>query len=443
MSSSKSGRDMSDSSKPGVSGNMSQSAKYYALFILTIVYAFNFIDRQILVILQPLIKAELDLSDTQLGLLSGIAFAFLYTVLGIPIARLADRSNRRNIISIALTVWSAMTIVCGYAQNFVQLLLARMGVGVGEAGGSPPAHSMISDMFTAEKRATALAVYSAGLYLGVVVGFSLGGYFGEMFGWRKTFLLVGAPGILLAGILFLTVKEPQRSVAHSKEDAPTFRDTMRRLTKLKSFPLFALGCAMSAFVSYGTSNFMPSYMVRYHDVPLTEIGFLLAITGGGGGIVGTFLGGYLTDRVGKHDPRWYLWLPGLTAVTAVPLGLFVFNTDNTSLMLIVYFVFAVLGTLYLAPSIAVAHRLVDPRMRAMTSAILFFILNMIGLGAGPFVVGALSDTIGSITGSDGLRAALTIGACVALVKGYLFWAAGKKLPDDIAATEKMAEQKEG
>lgn len=430
---------MSDISKPAVTGNMSQNAKYYALFILTIVYAFNFIDRQILVILQPLIKAELDLSDTQLGLLSGIAFAFLYTVLGIPIARIADRSNRRNIISIALTVWSGMTIVCGYAQNFAQLLLARMGVGIGEAGGSPPAHSMISDMFTAKKRATALAIYSAGLYLGVVVGFSAGGYFGEVFGWRNTFLIVGAPGILLAVVLMVTVREPQRPAGHRKEDAPSFMDTMKRLRTLKSFPLFAFGCAMSAFVSYGTSNFMPSYMVRYHDVPLKEIGFLLAITGGGGGIIGTFLGGYLTDKIGKHDPRWYMWLPGLTAVAAVPLAIYVFNSDNTSMMLTVYFCFAVLGTLYLAPSIAIAHRLVDPRMRAMTSAILFFILNMIGLGGGPVIVGMISDGIGAYTGEDGLRMALTIGASVALVKGYLFWAAGRKLPEDIKATESVAE----
>ncbi len=433
---------MSDSSKSAMAEDISSSAKYYALFILTIVYAFNFVDRQILVILQPLIKADLDLSDTQLGLLSGIAFAFLYTVLGIPIARLADRSNRRNIIAIALTVWSGMTVVCGYAQNFFQLLLARMGVGIGEAGGSPPAHSMISDMFTAQKRATALAVYSAGLYLGVVIGFSLGGFFGETFGWRTTFLLVGAPGILLAVILMLTVKEPKRTEAQTTEDAPSFGDTMKRLKQLKSFPFFALGCAMSAFVSYGTSNFMPSYMVRYHDVPLTEIGYLLAATGGGGGIIGTFLGGYLTDRVGKHDPRWYLWLPGITAVAAIPLAIYVFNTDNTPMMLTVYFFVAVLGTLYLAPSIAIAHRLVDTRMRAMTSAILFFILNMIGLGGGPFIVGMLSDMISSMSGSDGLRAALTIGACVAFIKGYLFWMAGRKLPDDIALTESLIRAKE-
>lgn len=433
---------MRDTHEPAITAEMSQSAKYYALAILTIVYVFNFIDRQILVILQPLIKAELDLSDTQLGLLSGFSFAIFYTVLGIPIARLADRSNRRNIIAIALTVWSAMTVLCGMAQNFMHLLLARMGVGVGEAGGSPPAHSMISDMFTAEKRATALAIYSAGLYMGVVVGFSVGGYFGETFGWRQTFLIVGLPGILLALILWATVKEPPRTAA-AKKDAPGLKETFSHVLTLKSFPLFAFGCAMSAFVSYGTSNFMPSYMVRYHDIPLTEIGLLLGLTGGGGGIVGTFLGGYLTDRIGGKDPRWYMWLPGLTAVAAIPLAIYVFNTDNTLMMLITYFVVAVLGTLYLAPSIAVAHRLVHPRMRAMASAILFFVLNLIGLGLGPVAIGVISDTATSMTGEDGLRIALTIGACVALIKGYLFWDAGRKLPADIEATKHLSDPKAG
>lgn len=431
------GRRMNDINTQAGSKELSEHVKWYTLAILTIVYAFNFIDRQILVILQPLIKAELDLSDTQLGLLSGFSFAIFYTTLGIPIARLADRSNRRNIIAVALTAWSAMTVISGMAQNFTQLLLARMGVGVGEAGGSPPAHSMISDMFAAKKRATALAIYSAGLYLGVLVGFTLGGYFGELFGWRKTLFMVGAPGILLAVILWLTVPEPPRPASSAGKSAPGFIDTLKSVLALKSFPYIAFGCALSAFVSYGTSNFMPSYMVRYHGIPLSDIGFLLGITGGGGGIIGTFLGGYLTDKVGKVDARWYLWLPGITAIASIPLGVTAFNTDNTTLMLICYFTFAVLGTLYLAPSIAVAHRLVTPRMRAMTSALLFFTLNLIGLGLGPVAIGALSDLLREINGQESLRMAITIGVFIAFLKGYLFWVGGKKLPADLARTEAL------
>lgn len=425
---------MRDTKVTESSNELSERVKWYTLAILTIVYAFNFIDRQILVILLPLIKAELNLSDTYLGLLSGIAFALFYTILGIPIARLADRSNRRNIIAIALTAWSAMTVVSGMAQNFIQLLFARMGVGIGEAGGSPPAHSMISDMFKAKQRATALAIYSAGLYLGVVIGFSAGGFLGETFGWRNTFFIVGVPGVLLALILWLTVPEPPRPKTVVGETGPTFFETLSHVLALKSFPFIAIGCSLSAFISYGTSNFMPSYMVRFHDFPLTEIGLWLGITGGGGGIIGTFLGGYLTDKIGKKNPSWYLWLPGVTAVAGIPFAVYAFNTDNTPMMLTSYFITAILGTLYLAPSIAVLHRLVHPQMRAMTSALLFFVLNLIGLGAGPVVIGMLSDGFGN------LRIALTIGAGVALVKGYLFWAGGRKLPADIEATENLSSE---
>jgi predicted MFS family arabinose efflux permease len=424
-----------DASKPKA---LSNGMRNWTLFILTIVYAFNFIDRQILVVMQEAIKTELGLSDTQLGLLSGFSFAIFYVSVGIPVAYWADRANRRNIISIALAVWSGMTALSGLAQNYTQLLLARIGVGVGEAGGSPPAHSMISDMFKPKQRSTALAIYSAGLYLGVVIGYGSGGILSEEFGWRNTFFIVGIPGVLLAILLRFSVKEPARGTFESLslEDKPSFKETMVALFKLKSFPYFAFGCAMSGFVSYGTSNFVPSLMVRYHDMAPGEIGITLAATGGVGGMIGTFLGGYLTDRIGAKDVRWYLWLPGLTAVLAIPFMMWAFQTDNTRLMLWLYFGVSIGGTLYLAPSIATAHRLVHPRMRAMASAILFFILNLIGLGLGPLAVGALSDFLRELYGNtEQLRLALTIAAGVAMIKGYLFYMGGKKLPEDIAKIE--------
>jgi len=409
----------------------------YTLFILTLVYAFNFIDRQILVIMQEAIKTELDLSDTQLGLLSGFSFALFYVSVGIPVAYWADRSNRRNIISLALTIWSGMTALSGLAQNYTQLLLARVGVGVGEAGGSPPAHSMISDMYEPKKRSTALAIYSAGLYLGVFFGYMFGGILSEAYGWRATFLIVGIPGIALAALLRFSVPEPVRGTFEKQdfEAKPGFLETFNAVMKLRSFPYFAFGCAMSAFVSYGTSNFMPSLMVRYHGMSPGDIGITLALTGGTGGMIGTFLGGYLTDKFGKKDVRWYLWLPGLTAVASIPFMMWAFNTDNTPLLLALYFFVSIGGTLYLAPSIATAHRLVHPRMRAMASAILFLILNLIGLGLGPLLVGALSDLLRDLYGSEQLRLALTIAASVALIKGYLFWQGGRKLPEDIAIVE--------
>ncbi|SDE23742.1 spinster family MFS transporter [Kordiimonas lacus] len=415
-------------------GSLSNRARTYALVVLTIVYAFNFIDRQILVILQEAIKNDLGLSDTQLGLLSGFSFAIFYTVLGLPIARLADRMNRRNIISIALAIWSGMTALSGMAQNFTQLLLARMGVGVGEAGGSPPAHSMISDMFTAGKRSTALAVYSAGLYLGIFLGYTSGGYLQEAYDWRTTFMIVGIPGVLLAIILRMTVQEPPRGLYDKPGSDKRYSlvETFQILFKLKSFPFIAFGCAMSAFVSYGTSNFMPSFMIRYHGISPSEIGLTLGLVTGIGGMIGTFLGGALTDRFGAKDARWYLWLPGLTAVTAIPLALVTYHTSSKEVMLGTYFLVVILSTLYLAPSIAVTHRLVPPSMRALSSAVLFLVLNLIGMGLGPVLVGAISDFEAARTGADGLRTALTIGTCIAIVKGYLFWTGGRKLPEDLA-----------
>lgn len=421
---------MTQSSSHVAAETTSNAVKYYTLAILTIVYAFNFIDRQILVVLQPLIKAELDLNDTQLGLLSGFSFAIFYTVLGIPIARLADRSNRKNIIAAALAIWSGMTAVCGLAQNFVQLLLARVGVGIGEAGCSPPAHSMISDLFDPKRRATALAVYSAGLYLGVLVGYSLGGVLGQSYGWRTTFLIVGLPGVLMAILLWSTVREPARAPQDLAAKS-TLSDTVKDLMALKCFPYIAFGCALSAFVSYGTTNFMPSYLVRYHGIELSQIGVMLGVTGGGGGIIGTFLGGYLTDKFGKKDARWYLWLPAITAIISFPFGALAFNSDNTTLVLVGYFLFAVAGTLYLAPAIAVSHRLVSPTKRAMTSAVLFLVLNLIGLGMGPVIVGALSDIIREMTGEESLRLSLTIGSGVVFIKAYLFWRGGTKLTGDL------------
>jgi len=417
----------------------SNAMRNYTLFILTLVYAFNFIDRQILVIMQEAIKTELELSDTQLGLLSGFSFAIFYVSVGIPVAYWADRANRRNIIAYSLTIWSGMTALSGLATSYTQLLLARIGVGVGEAGGSPPAHSMISDMYSPKKRATALSIYSAGLYLGVVIGFGAGGILSEAYGWRNTFLIVGLPGVLLAVILRLTVPEPARGrfETHSDEAHPTFTETLRAVLALKSFRYFALGCAMSGFVSYGTSNFVPSLLVRYHGMAPGNIGITLALTAGVGGMIGTFLGGYLTDIFGKKDVRWYLWLPGLTAVIAIPFMMWAFQTDNTKLMLTLYFFVSIGGTLYLAPSIATAHRLVHPRMRAMTSAILFLVLNLIGLGLGPLLVGALSDYLRYVSGdTEQLRQALTIAAGIALVKGYFFWQGGNKLPEDLKRVEK-------
>lgn len=273
--------------------DVSTSYRRFVLVMLTIVYAFNFIDRQILVILQEPIKADMGLSDAQLGLLSGFSFALIYVTAGIPIAWLADRSNRRNIVSLALAVWSGMTAISGFAQNYTHLLLARIGVGLGEAGGSPPAHSMISDYFPPEQRGRALSFYSTGIYVGILFGFMFGGVLAESFGWRMAFLLVGIPGVLFALVLWLTVREPVRGgwdQAGEAEQRPSLAETLSLLRNRPSFWYIALACALTSFSSYGIGNFFPSFLIRSHGLGIAEVGVILALVSGLTGALGTYLG---------------------------------------------------------------------------------------------------------------------------------------------------------
>ena len=272
--------------------------RWLVLVILTVVYTFNFIDRQILVILQEPIKNELGLSDAQLGILTGFSFALIYVCAGIPIAWLADRSNRRNIVAASLALWSAMTALSGLVSNYSQLILARLGVGLGEAGGSPPAHSIISDYFPPAQRGTALSFYSAGIYLGVLFGFAGGGYIAETLGWRTAFFIVGIPGVLFAAVVLLLVREPRRGRWDmAKADRPvTITETLSVLRRLRSFWWIALGCAMTSFVAYGNGNFFPSYLIRNHGFSVADVGFALGLVSGIAGAIGTFMGGFIADR---------------------------------------------------------------------------------------------------------------------------------------------------
>ena len=294
---------------------MSKSYRNYVLLLLMIVYIFNFIDRQILVILQESIKMELGLSDKQLGLLSGFSFAVFYVVCGIPIARLADRYNRVNIVSASLAIWSAMTALSGLAGNFFHLLAARIGVGVGEAGASPPSHSIISDYFPHEERGRALSIYSIGIYIGILIGFLAGGWINQYFGWRTAFLVVGGPGILLAIVVKLTLREPLRGHldAGDHESMPDgeFLPDVKRIWALRSFRYAAIGAGLNAFLGYGALNFMPSFAIRLHEVPVGMVGTWLALIVGLAGAAGVYSGGHLSDHLGKRDQRWAYWIAGI------------------------------------------------------------------------------------------------------------------------------------
>lgn len=413
----------------------SKSYRGYVLLILTGVYTFNFIDRQILVILQESIKTDLGLSDTQLGLLTGFAFAIFYVTLGLPIARYADRSNRKNVVAISLTVWSAMTALSGFVGNYWQLLLARIGVGVGEAGGSPPAHSIISDYFPPEKRATALSIYSMGIYIGILFGFLAGGWLDQYFGWRVAFMAIGVPGILYAIIVFFTVKEPKRGQFDTPvQKAATTNDLInvtKKLLSYKTFVFLAFACALNAFGSYGVGNFTPPFLYRVHGLDSATIGTWLSLTTGFGGGLGVFLGGYLADRWGKIDVRWYLWIPLIAGLLKfIPSTVFIFS-DNTSLVLAITFFTNLLTPLYLGPALAVTHNLVGPNSRAFASAILFFILNLIGLGMGPMVVGMLSDWLAPTYNEYALRWAFSIIYFTGPISLFLFYKASQHYQADL------------
>ena len=412
----------------------SKSYKRYVLFILTGVYAFNFIDRQILVILQEPIKADLDLSDTQLGLLTGFAFALLYVTLGLPIARYADKNNRKNVVSISLVVWSAMTALSGMAQNFIQLLLARVGVGIGEAGGSPPAHSIISDYFEPEKRATALSIYSTGVYIGIGLGFLIGGVIAQNYGWRMALYALGIPGILYAILVWFTIKEPikgRMDAAVSNEKELSFREVVSTLLRKKTFVFLSLATGFQAFGNYAIGNWLAPFLGRSHGMDLATIGITLGLIAAFGGGIGTFMGGYLTDKMGKKDVRWYFWLPALAILLNIPLAVFVFFGGNTQVVLIVLVVSYFLSALYLGPAIAVTHNLVSAKMRAFSSAVLFFVLNTIGLGFGPLIIGMLSDWLEPTYGTDALRWAFTCTFLTGIIAAILLFMAGRYYKEEM------------
>jgi MFS family permease len=407
----------------------------YVLGVFVLAYSFNFVDRYILIILQEPIKAEFALSDTQLGLLTGFAFAMFYVVCGIPIARMADRGNRRTIISVAIATWSLMTAVSGFVTNYGQLLAARVGVAVGEAGGSPPAHSIISDIFPRRSRATALAIYSLGINIGILFGYVLGGWINEYLGWRMAFIAIGLPGIAVAILVRTTIAEPPRGFAEGVQevgDVPGLMETFRFLWSRRSFRLLALATGVHNLAGYGIDAWVPPYIIRTFDMGTAELGTWMGLMAGFLGGTGTLLGGWLCDRLGRRDVRWYMWVPTIAILLTMPAMVATFLVPNQYAALILYGLPTLLMAIYLAPCIAMAHGMVSLRMRALASAILFFALNLIGLGLGPVSIGIVSDLLQPNYGDGALRIALVSGSVVfSLGAAALFFSAAKYLKEDL------------
>ena len=421
----------SESTTPSTPSN---GVRNYTLAVIVLIYASSHVDRQIVSILAESIKQDLLLSDSQLGFLIGLSFALFYATLGIPIAILADRYSRRNIIAISVIVWSGMTALSGLAVNFFQLALARIGVGIGEAGSSPPSHSMIADLFPLEKRGAAMGIYAAGINLGVLIGFLVGGFIDEWYGWRMAFFIVGIPGIFLGLLMFFTVREPERSSPPKPLPKNLFKEVWKTFVLMMAIPSLrhiVIGCTLVVFVGYGTTYWNGVFFRRLHGLSPSETGVLLALIGGIIGGVGTFFGGWLADRLAQRDQRAYVWLTSAVKILIAPfVAWFYFETDTTIAAYLLAFV-AFFGGFYLSVSFAMTQTLLPPASRALGAAILLFCINIIGLGLGPFVVGILSDVFSTQYGADGLRYALVIVTLINIWGAYHYYLAGRTLRADL------------
>lgn len=420
----------------GDAAKLSTATRRYALVVLAIVYMFNFIDRQILAILLPAIRDEFGVSDVWLGFLSGTAFAMFYIVLGIPVARYADRHNRRNLIALALAVWSGMTALCGAAANFVQLALARIGVGVGEAGCSPPAHSMIADLYPPERRSTAMGLYTVGISTGIMLAYLLGGWVAQNIGWREAFFIVGLPGLLLALIVRLTVVEPPRGHSEGREavsEQPHFFRTLGFLWSRRSFAHMTVAAGLSSYVGYSVINFLPSFLVRSFGMPVGQVGLYLGLIIGIIGGAGFFLGGYIADHLGRSDHRKALTFVGVAVLfSALPYAA-MFLSDSWQTALLLFLIPSATANVYLAPVLAQAQGLVSLRMRAMASAIALLIVNVIGLALGPLLTGLLSDFLEPRFGEESMRYSLLLVTSIVLPwASWHYYRAGSTIDADLA-----------
>ncbi len=419
----------------------------WAVSLMLALFALSFLDRQIINILAEPIRHELRLADWQIGIMTGLAFAVLYTIAGLPIARLADRANRPRIIGTAVIAWSLFTAASGFASNFALLLAARVGVGIGEAGLTPPATSLIMDYSPPEKRASTLAHYHMGVPLGSLLGLALGGMLFDLVGWRHAFLVVGLPGLLLGGLALLLLREPRANAATPASSSPTtLVDATRTLWRIRSYRLFVLGTAFQAFVSYGQAPFIASYFFRMHGAELASLGrvigleragFLglaLGLASGISGLFGVWLGGQLADRISRGDVRHYGTVPAVAALLTVPTFIAAILMPNAGAALLFLTIPCLFNSMWFGPVHTTQQGVAPAHVRATATAILLLVLNLIGLGLGPLTVGILSDWFSSGWGfgaARGVQAALVAASFVGLVPAWLFWSARRSIPDEI------------
>jgi MFS family permease len=437
-------------------GLLSAGRRRYVLTLLMIAYTLSFLDRQVLSILVEPIKNELHVSDSLMGLLTGPVFVIFYCFLGIPIAWLADRASRPVIITASLALWSVFTALSGFATSYVPLALARLGVGFGEAGCNPASHSLIADMSTAEKRASGLAFYSTGVPIGTLLGLAMGGLIADAYGWRAAFMVAAAPGLLLALIIALTVKETRpsqplgaatlgRSVMQPLADLV---DTVKALSSKPTFWFVAIGCGFSAFVGYAQLFFTASFFLRCHGAEVAQIaagfglkskGFLgpaLGVMTAAGGLTGALVGGQIADRAVGRDRRAFMSVPAVLALASIPFVFVLFTVQSTWGALALDFVPNVVATIWYGAGYSTAQSVVAPHRRATAAALLLLILNLIGLGLGPTFLGVCSDFLAKnqhLGTAEGLRWAMIVTSCFGVVAAGFFWLARRTVREDVVS----------
>jgi MFS family permease len=442
--------------------------------MLTLVYTLNFVDRILIgVVAKPIIE-EFKLLDWQFGLLSGFGFALMYTIIGIPIARMAESMNRVRIIAACVVLWSVMTALCGLATGFLSLLLFRVGVGIGEAGCTPPANSVIADYYSPSKRAKALGIYGIGVTLGGVLANLFGGPITEALSWREAFIYLGVPGVLVGIIVWLTVEEPPRGATDPPGGEPversTFKEALAELASKPTYWVMSASATAAAFVGYGVSNFTAVFFGRAHGLSVGEIATDYAVPIGLASTFGAFGGGWLTEKLSARSANAVAWVPAWGFVLCVPCYWIGFNTDDLSLALPTLMAGGMLHYAYLGAQYTIGQGVVGARTRATAIAILLFLVNLIGYGLGPLFVGALSDflTGASLAGSEfgselaltackgeaeellatigaakaaacgsaaavGIRGAMSYTICIYLLAGAGFFATCRTLQKDLVA----------
>lgn len=398
--------------------SVSTGTSLWVLILMTLTYTSSFMDRTILSIIQNPIKEELGLSDTQLGLLGGFAFALFYSTLGIPVARLAERVDRRWLISISLAIWSAATAASGLARGFLSLFALRVAVGVGEAGASPPAHSLITDFFPPNRRGTAFSIYSLGVPAGVLIGSIGGGYVAEAYGWRIAFVAFGIPGLLLALLIPLTIREPQRGRLDPGQPVeaspPSLAAVLGQFKKKRALFHCVAGASIAAFGAYSILTFSASFFIRAYGASLTEAGVFLGLTSGLSAGVGIFFSGIITDKLSVRDRRWAAWIPAMGLVLAMPGYIAGFLAPTQTLAMTILLIPPALQYLYLGPTFGLMHNMVTPRMRATATALLYLAVNLFGMGLGPTLTGVLSDKLAAAKFTGGDYAAQCAGGAAPL-----------------------------